>query len=517
MRNRLISFLSIFSFFLSFPLIQASATAKAGGVCTKVGATAIAGGKKYTCVKSGKKNIWSKGISANKALAIDIKKIYSTDSGYYDDINGGPLAPDPRIPEQWIEAQKHYKQNYMQSGQFRIAKYDLGVNRPKATFQPAGDFNKIDSCKIRNDMNRSGLSHYPSSYKAERRHPAPNSVIQLIPIYAEDTAKPKNSPTQDYSKYLEFIRDWIDYSSDFGSNAQIKIPSEYIKFPNKVEPYKLYHPVNWNTPGHVKFNKDVIAAVDASIDFSGVHIGIIVAPPGTDASVMQQAALGSFQTAEGLVPVATSQVAHLAANMSKSEYSILGHPFWWIHELYHVGYGFDDRYGDPKNLTGKGEFGMGWWTMMTPWGGDLSVWEKWLIGFMQDSQIQCVTTPKTSIHWIAPASVKTQESKAVVIPISSTKVVVAESIRPAGLHFKTPQRVQGVLVYEIDLLKNEHGMGMKLSLPTNREMNSDPFRYGFYLGDAPLRKDDKTVSNGYEISVIESGTFGDVIKVQKLN
>ena len=55
MRYRLISFLSIFSLFLSFPLIQASATAKAGGVCTKVGATAIAGGKKYTCVKSGKK------------------------------------------------------------------------------------------------------------------------------------------------------------------------------------------------------------------------------------------------------------------------------------------------------------------------------------------------------------------------------------------------------------------------------------------------------------------------------
>ena len=154
---------------------------------------------------------------------------------------------------------------------------------------------------------------------------------------------------------------------------------------------------------------------------------------------------------------------------------------------------------------------------MTPWGGDLSVWEKWLIGFIQDSQIQCVTNPKTSIHWIAPASVKTQESKAVVIPISSTKAIVAESIRPAGLHYKTPQNVQGVLVYEIDLSRNEHGMSMKLSLPSNREMNSDPFRYGFYLGDASLRNGDKTVSNGYEISVVESGTFGDVIKVQKLN
>lgn len=517
MIKKLIAFLSMLSLTLSFPLISVNAAVKAGSSCKTLGITSVTSGKTFTCIKSGNKLVWNKGISTNKALAIDIKKIYSTDSGYYDDINGGPLAPDPRIPEQWIEAQKYYEQNNMQSGQFRIAKYNLGTNRPKALFEPAGDFNKIDACKIRNDINRSGLSHHPSSYKVERRHPSPNSVIQLIPIYAEDTAKPKNSPSQDYSKYLEFIKDWIDYSSDFGSNAQIKIPNEYIKFPNKIEPYKLYHPVNWDTPGHVKFNKDVIAAVDSSIDFSGVHIGIIVAPPGTDASVMQQAALGSFQTAEGLVPVASSQVSHLATNMSKSEYSILGHPFWWIHELYHVGYGFDDHYGDPKNLTGKGEFGMGWWTMMTPWGGDLSVWEKWLLGFVQDSQIQCVTNTKTSIHWIAPASVKTQESKAVVIPISLNKVVVVESIRPAGLHYKTPQKVQGALVYEIDLSKNEHGMGMKLSLPTNREMNPNPFSYGFYLGDASLRKDDKTVSNGYEISVIESGTFGDVIKVQKLN
>ena len=263
----MITRLSILSLLVLLTPIPASAAVKAGATCAKVGFQSIVGNKTFTCVKSGKKLVWNKGISKNKALAIDIKKIYSTDSGYYDDINGGPLAPDPRIPEQWIESQKHYEQNYMQSGQFRIAKYNLGVNRPQATFQPAGDFNKIDSCKIRNDRNRSGLSHYPSSYKAERRHPAPNSVIQLIPIYAEDTAKPTNSPTQDYSKYLEFIKDWIDYSSDFGSNAQIKIPNEYIKFPNKVEPYKLYHPVNWDTPGHVKFNKDVIAAVDASIDF----------------------------------------------------------------------------------------------------------------------------------------------------------------------------------------------------------------------------------------------------------
>ena len=517
LNKKLVAFLSILYLFLSSSLIPANAAVKAGGACSKAGIIASSAGKKYTCVKAGKKLVWDKGAPVNKFTNIDTKKTYSTDDGYYDNIIGGPLAPDPRLPQEWIEAQRYYEQNNRQSGQFRIAKYNLGSQRPKNIFQSSIEFSQVDSCKISAPRDRTGPSHFPDSYRAERKHPGPNSVIQLIPIYSEDTTKPNTSPAQDYLKYLNFIKEWIDYSSDFGSNTQVRIPNEYIKFPNKIEPYKLYHPVNFDTPGHVRFNKDVVSAVDASIDFSGVKIGIVVAPPGTDASIMQQAALGSFQTSEGLVPVATSQVSHLPANMNKSEYSLLGHPFWWIHELYHVGYGFDDRYGDPKNLTGKGEFGMGWWTMMTPWGGDLSVWEKWLMGFIQDSQIQCVTNPKTSIHWIAPASVKTQESKAVVIPISSTKAIVAESIRPAGLHYKTPQNVQGVLVYEIDLSKNEHGMGMKLSLPTNREMNSDPFRYGFYLGDASLRNGDKTVSNGYEISVVESGTFGDVIKVQKLN
>ena len=197
----------------------------------------------------------------------------------------------------------------------------------------------------------------------------------------------------------------------------------------------------------------MVTAVDSKINFSGANIGIVVVPGGTDLDVLKQAALGGLQTNEGRVGFAMSAYPDTYFNPNKTQFANLAAPAWWIHELYHVGYGFDDRYGDPKNLTGKGEFGMGWWTMMTPWGGDLSVWEKWLMGFIQDSQIQCVTNPKTSIHWIAPASVKTQESKAVVIPISSTKAIVAESIRPAGLHYKTPQNVQGVLVYEIDLSK----------------------------------------------------------------
>jgi hypothetical protein len=40
-----------------------AATIKAGATCTKAGLTKIYSGKKYTCIKSGKKYIWNKGVA----------------------------------------------------------------------------------------------------------------------------------------------------------------------------------------------------------------------------------------------------------------------------------------------------------------------------------------------------------------------------------------------------------------------------------------------------------------------
>lgn len=50
---------------LAFTLVTgvASAAVKAGSSCTKLGATSTASGKKYTCIKSGKKLVWNKGVT----------------------------------------------------------------------------------------------------------------------------------------------------------------------------------------------------------------------------------------------------------------------------------------------------------------------------------------------------------------------------------------------------------------------------------------------------------------------
>ena len=50
--------------------MNAVAAVKAGDSCKKVGATATASGKKFTCIKSGKKLVWNKGVTIKKSSAI---------------------------------------------------------------------------------------------------------------------------------------------------------------------------------------------------------------------------------------------------------------------------------------------------------------------------------------------------------------------------------------------------------------------------------------------------------------
>jgi hypothetical protein len=63
MKNKSLSRILVFSFFILFLSSPPSHSAiKSGDACKKLGITATASGKKYVCVKSGKKLVWNKGV-----------------------------------------------------------------------------------------------------------------------------------------------------------------------------------------------------------------------------------------------------------------------------------------------------------------------------------------------------------------------------------------------------------------------------------------------------------------------
>ncbi len=65
-------------FLLSLSLVTAPsfAAVKAGTKCTKVGATSTTGGKKYTCIKSGNKLVWNKGVTVKAAAKTELNPVF---------------------------------------------------------------------------------------------------------------------------------------------------------------------------------------------------------------------------------------------------------------------------------------------------------------------------------------------------------------------------------------------------------------------------------------------------------
>ena len=591
MRFRIATLLTLI-FALIFPTTLFAANPKAGATCSKAGLTQTYAGKKFTCIKSGKKLVWDKGttikviptltpvsssptptkfdeenikagdqctseyrgktiinskgafickhddISAYRWFVgeipttkesptptptptptpipvFDWTNTYSTDSGYFHNFNG-PCQFEDKISTQWVDLQIAYNNARQCSGIYDVAKYKLGTLRPTTKLNVEKTL-PIDQCKIAEPNSSMALRGFYSKWESSRiawtnNHKIPRSkmTVQVIPIFADDTAAPLNSPEQDYGKYLNVLKDWVEYSSDTPSSVQIKIPDKYIKFSGSVSSYGIYHEKSFNSAEHKKFNSDLIAQVDPYINFSGVDAAIILVPAGTELSVFQQGTIGELKTNEGIVYVSTTEYPYTLKNLESVKFSNFLIPFWWIHELFHSGVGFTDHYGDGLfNLNT--DYGLGWWTLLTPWGGDLSAWEKWILGFYSDDQINCLEKNSTNTVWLAPSSVKTSEKKLTIIPISEFKAIAIESIRPAGLYYKIPKESHGVLIYEIDLLKTNYDSGLTLVLPTNRS----PLQPPTFLSQATLRKGESVITNGQKITIVESGTFGDVVKVEK--
>ena len=509
----MITCLSILFLFLSTPIIPVNAAAKAGAKCNKAGSIEVVKDKSYVCTKSGKKLTWQESKNKKSSLGLpggfETNTTYSTDAGYDHDFTS-PTAVDLGTPLEWKEMESKYSGSRLG---FRIKKYELGQLRPKSSVTSKFDLLTAEACKMLDGTADGFLRAFPSSnidsYVIKRgSYPKPKVTIQVVPIFTEDTAKPTRTPEEEYGKYFNFIKNWIEYSSDVPSEVLIRYPDKYLSFSKTLKPYKISHALQ---RPHPTFAKDVLAEVDSQINFSGAQMVVVVVPGGTPLDVIQQGPLGDFITQEGTIGAGSSVYPDTYANPLRLQYAGLAHPYWWIHEFFHLGIPLDDHYGDQR-FDVNSEYGLGWWTLMTPGGGDLSIWEKWILGYIADSQVRCADKSNTSLHWLAPSSVKTTEDKALVIPLSQTKVVVIESIRAAGMYYKWPKNTWGALTYVVDVTKEVHGYGMKLILPQNRYAGTLPYM----LAEAPLRIGESITYEGVKISIVESGNFGDVIKVEKI-
>jgi hypothetical protein len=457
----------------SLTILPANSANIAGTKCTKSGLTKIVSNLKFTCIKSGSKLIWNKGVAIKKQLNSVPNSATGNPTGsnpstptstpeFENSAYGydGPCSVDRDIPTAWVEVQEYFGKYHHCLGPVRVVNTVLTSNRPKTLISANSEYLNVNACKITAPSGFGPLRAWPSQWQNEnfntsaKLHPSPNSKILILPIYSTDTAQPEKSPLSDYGKYIDFFKSVIEYDSDNGSSFEMKIADKYFKLPKPILDYGVTQATNTTDQLGLRdaYVKDILNVTDSEIDFKGINMVIVVTPPGTPLSVSINGTLSQNAKADGQTFNISNATPYTLTHPLTGDAPSIS-PMWWLHELYHYYSGLGDHVGNDywQNHFGNDptQPGMGNWGLMAMAITDYLAMQKWVYGFISDNQVKCASKETTSTTWLSPSSIKSKEKKLLVIPISSTVAIAMESIRAGGLNFMLSHESEGLLVYKI--------------------------------------------------------------------
>ena len=376
-------------------------------------------------------------------------------------------------------------------------------SKPKSMISEPLKFQNLSMCRIAEiDRTLPNRPHMASGFPipAERVPLTGKISVQLIPVDFKGK-RTKTDPSQDFRDAMSGIERFWERQSNSQADIQFKVPKTYFPMPNRVLEYDLRSTFpRFDGQAYQRYVEAAVKISDPQIDFSDVDVVILAHTPKATAAeigtfIAQAGMPGSdlvFETAEGTVLNTLIQ-----GNDSPRDW------YNWIHEFGHM-----------LGLTDSGAVGGMAFDVMLNYGiPELTVWNRFLVDALTPGQLHCISEPGVSRHWIRPVASTGKELKGVVIPISESFAIVIESRRRMGYDAAIGIESQGAFVYTVDSTKSGNpGSGPFRAIGPKRMTT----RMQWSL-DSPLRLNESVSVSGWKITNVESGVFGDVVKVEKLN
>jgi hypothetical protein len=372
---------------------------------------------------------------------------------------------------------------------------DLPTETPKTQQTSKEDLLPFEKCD---------LKRYNETWLYDEKagnHLSPNLIIQIIPFQTTDFPA-TGDPVKELATYWKFLETSLENMSDVESNYEVRIADKYFKIDKNLTDYVLpaIDAPGGEENGVTEIANDVLNVADKDINFEGVDKLFFIGPPGTSRTELYNwGGSQQLKTDEGK-PQSGVYISGHPTTIKSGSANIRG-PMGEIHEIMHLMAGtlFDHNEG----LTGG--FGN-----MSGAMNDFLAWDKLVAKFIDGEQVRCAPTDKTSIHWIKPSTINGKHEKLLMIPISDHQAIAVESIRRSGFNYKLSDYKLGALVYIIDTKQ----MDVKMNGNEGIEVVSNPNKSFVKL---PLLPGEFLDVNGYKITVLESGEFGDVVQVEPIN
>jgi M6 family metalloprotease-like protein len=396
-------FLSTTLVFIPFAISQVSASsanaaiAKAGTSCTRIGLTAIAGAKKFTCIISGTRLVWDKGVNAAsekpQSKPIPAKTLISlTESSKFSQVETCRLKTT-------LAETNHV--GFPRS----VSKIPtVGTHKAIAIFV---EFNDLPSQKLAMD-----------EWK--------NTQIPTFEKFVNEMSYGKLSYKVDmYEKFIKINKSVLSYNLDTAHDAPMK--SNADAYGLVMDAFKAADPF-------VDFSQyefiNIVTAVTDKIGFEGA---ISLAGKILDGKTFNEASFGSIRQ---YVNDSTQKI-------------------WLLHEVGHM-----MGLMHPANVNPKANpYGYPIWDAMIDGGtkqADFLSWHRFILGWLDDSQIKCIDTskPEEYVVKISSLSSNNSQTKMLTIKISETKSLVVESRRSNSLA-SLDSKYEGILVYTVDQTRKD--------------------------------------------------------------
>jgi hypothetical protein len=404
---------------LSSPVYAAAP--KAGSKCTKVGQTSTSAGIKYTCVKSGKKLVWNKGVALKKSEP----------------------APAP-------------------SAETKAEVKNLLSSDPRIT--PLSKLTSMDICKTVDKtpdyawggkiLHRNGFPRPDFSVAGKK-----SAKILVVPIIFNDLPfrEEKIQRGQIFSSDVDLLNETIPLIKESFKSLSVK------RFEVEIEvlPKSQWFVFNRDNPlsgvwGVDNFTTlmEIIEKEKPDFNFDGYDTFAFISGNGLPG----QMGLGSAQASHPRVKNSKSGFMNAILMLGGITNTTL-----WVHEFGHSLFSFEDLYlfsqassGAPRKL-GELSVPSKWDLMSDSSKVSLLGWNKFLIGWLYDSEVRCISEQKSTIHYLSNRETS-NDTKLLTINLAPGVTLAAEAKNASGTD-------KGLLLYLIDTYTS-HGEGPVLTQNT---------------------------------------------------
>ena len=448
---------------------QSATPIKAGSTCSKVGLTKVYQGKKFSCIKKGKKVVWSKGVAV---------------------VNAQP-APTPTPSPTPTPTPTPTITTYVSPEDLSVCRIPQKEKNPNIPFFAY----PVDGSSIYAMLPRSGPIN-----------------VSVIPIDFPDA--PGNSkPSEVLNSQIELVDEWMRWYSHGKSFYKWQFKDEWIRAPRPSYDYVPFNtpgnangiPWNWKKVGRTintfEASSELLDTAARHYNYEGMNVVLFVFPKSAESIYVPWTSNGNFQgTGSGrdgtyrdvgvrdkrLLNVQINSLTHIFYHQRVSFWT------WFLHEnLHNQGLlGHAPRQGSPLGI------------MTSQWGVrvPLQTWDSIILDWQLPTDIYCIKKENLRRTEIVMSPLEREEigTKAIMIRLSDFEILVIESRRDdkwvnklskneiinSDTSGKSPL-LNGLVVYKVQVDKVEP-YGVTEPDGVNWEDKSDGFAY-YIRNNAPSR------------------------------